>query len=602
MAARARSPRPAALLPAKAGLGIAALLATAILIAAAASARAAPTGKASPAARPDTTTAAVPDSADTAAASNPAPIPAPTPEVAPAPATAGEPVYLGGRVLFVVRDPRGLESPRRRAAAIRKRLSAVVRDRAIDPASVQAVPAESVAVVLAGDLSVFSITPRDLAADDLRSPLEAARAVLPELTEGIRRERSQLAPVRLLISIGVSLAILLVALLAARLALHLWRRAAPKLRARVVAAVPGIRVRGLEILSADRAARLGERATAACLLAAGLVAAYIVLSVVFSFFPWTQGWSHRLLSFASASAASGAAAVGSALPGLVLAAAVLYAFHLLIRFMSGILDRASMGWITIPGLHRELARPTKQLLRVGLWVAAVIIVYPLIPGSQSAAFRGVSILLGVMVSLGSVGLVDNLLAGLILTYARSYRIGERIRAGEVTGDVVALGLLTTRVRTIKNEEVTIGNSQVLRGSVMNYSRRTAEGDGLILHTSVTIGYDAPWRKVHELLIEAARGTEGFEDEPPPFVLQRSLDDFFVTYEINAYTMRPEEMAVLLSRLHQNIQDAFHRGGIEIMSPHYTSLRDGNTVAIPEADRKPGYRPGAFRVDSREQKP
>jgi small-conductance mechanosensitive channel len=590
MTARDRPPRTVGFASARDRFLIALLLAGAL----AATAAAAPEDTTRPAAA-DTGAAAV-------GAPIPAPIPAATPEAPLAPAVAGERVYLGGRTLLEVRDPRGLESLQKRAAAIRKRLTAVIQDRTIGPANAQAVSVDSVAVVLVGDVSVFTVTPRDLVAGDRRTPLEAARALLPELRDGIERERRQLAPLRLLMSIGLSLALLLAAFLVARLAIRSWRRAAPALRAWVATALPGIRLRGLEILSAERAARLGEQATALCLLAAGLIAAYIVLSLIFSFFPWTQGWSHRLLAFAFASAASAAAAVGAALPGLVLAAVVLYLFYLVIRFTCGVLDRAAKGWITIPGLHPELARPTKQLLRVGLWVAAVIIVYPLIPGSQSAAFRGVSILLGVMVSLGSVGLVDNLLAGLILTYARSYRIGERIRAGDVVGDVVALGLLTTKVRTIKNEEVTVGNSQILRGSVVNYSRRAAEGEGLILHTSVTIGYDAPWRRVHELLIEAARATEGVEAEPAPFVLQRSLDDFFVTYEINAHTRRPEEMVRLYGLLHQNIQDAFNRGGIEIMSPHYAALRDGNTVTTPEGDRKPGHRSGAFRVETPGPKP
>jgi small-conductance mechanosensitive channel len=527
----------------------------------------------------------------------PAPVSA-EPEAAPAPAIQGEPVYLGGRVLLEIRDRHGLESLRKRAGAIRRRLDAVIRDRAIDPRTAQAVPVDSAAVVLVGDVSVLTVTPRDVEPGTFRSPLARARALLPALREGIERERSQLAPLRLLTSIGLSLLLLLLSFVAVRLGVRLWASAAPALRERIAGILPGIRLGGLEVLSAQRAARLGERTTLIALLAAGLMAAYFILSLIFSFFPWTQGWSHRLMSFAFRSTAAAAASVLGALPGLVLAAVVLYLFYLLIRFVSGILDRAAVGWITIPGLHPELARPTKQLIRVALWVAAVIIVYPLIPGSQSAAFRGVSILLGVMVSLGSVGLVDNLLAGLILTYARSYRIGERISAGEVTGDVIAQGLLTTKVRTIKNEEVTVGNSQILKTSVTNYSRRAGEEEGLILHTAVTIGYDAPWRRVHELLIEAARATEGIEADPEPFVLQKSLDDFYVHYEINATTRRPAETARLLGLLHQNIQDAFNRGGIEILSPHYASLRDGNTITIPEAGRKPGARPGAIRIETR----
>ena len=553
------------------------------------------------AAPPDTTEVAPPASADTVAAPV-LPIPLATLEAPPVPSAPGEPVYLGGRVLLRMRDPRGYESPRARAVALRKRLDVVIRNRADGPTALQAMWVDSVAVILAGDTSILTISPRDLAPGDRRTTIEVARALLPELREGIARERRQLAPLRVLTSIGLSLVLVLAFVVAARIAARTWRRAAPAVRTRVAAVVPGLRVRGIEILSAERAAGLGERVTGLALLVAGVALGYLTLSLIFSFFPWTQGWSHQLLAFAFQSIAGGVAAIAGALPGLVLAVAVLYAFHLAIHFLGSVMDRAGAGLLTIPGLHPELARPTKQLLRVALWVAAVIIVYPLIPGSQSAAFRGVSILLGLVVSLGSVGLVDNLLAGLILTYARSFRIGERIRAGDVSGDVVALGLLTTKVRTIKNEEVTLGNSQVLRGSVMNYSRLAAEGEGLILHTSVTIGYDAPWRKVHELLIEAALATEGIDPEPRPFVLQRSLDDFFVTYEVNAYTKRPREMLSLYGLLHQNIQDCFNRAGVEIMSPHYSSLRDGNTVTIPEEKRPRGYRAGAFRVERREPGP
>ena len=166
--------------------------------------------------------------------------------------------------------------------------------------------------------------------------------------------------------------------------------------------------------------------------------------------------------------------------------------------------------------------------------------------------------------------------------------------GGVTGDVVGLSMSFTRIRTIKNEEVTVPNSQVLSSKLVNYSA-LAGRDGLILHTSVTIGYDAPWRTVHELLIRAALNTKGILPAPAPFVLQTALNDFYVTYEINAYTRDANHMADLYACLHQNIQDSFNEAGVEIMSAHYSYLRDGNTIAIPENYRPEDYAKPAFGV-------
>jgi small-conductance mechanosensitive channel len=173
-------------------------------------------------------------------------------------------------------------------------------------------------------------------------------------------------------------------------------------------------------------------------------------------------------------------------------------------------------------------------------------------------------------------------------------MGDRVRIGETVGDITEKTLLVTRVRTIKNVEITIPNGTVLSSQVVNFTTLAAE-HGLILNTTVTIGYDAPWARVHELLIEAARRTEHILSEPAPFVLQTALNDFYVSYELNAYTDRPDVMAATYSQLHQHIQDAFNEGGVEIMSPHYGALRDGNATTIPAAHLPADYRAPAFRV-------
>jgi small-conductance mechanosensitive channel len=224
----------------------------------------------------------------------------------------------------------------------------------------------------------------------------------------------------------------------------------------------------------------------------------------------------------------------------------------------------------------------------------VVVAFPYLPASSSPAFTGVSVFLGILLSLASSSALANIIAGLVLTYTRAFRLGDRVQIGDTYGDIVDMSTLVTKVRTIRNEEVTIPNGVVLGVSVTNYTRQ-AKTLGLILHTRVTIGYDAPWRTVHQLLIEAALATPGVLQEPRPFVWQTSLNDFYVTYEINASTGSPHDAPAIYADLHSRIQDAFFAAGVEIMSPHYASLRDGNTVAIPEESRPAGYRPGAFRV-------
>ena len=259
------------------------------------------------------------------------------------------------------------------------------------------------------------------------------------------------------------------------------------------------------------------------------------------------------------------------------------------------------GRVVFSNFPAEWADPTYKIVRVLLVAFGVVVAFPYLPASDSAAFAGVSVFMGVLFSLASSSALSNMIAGIVLTYTGAFRLGDRVKLGDSFGDIVETSLLATHIRTIKNEDITIPNSVVLGSSTINYSR-SAGTLGLILHTSVTIGYDAPWRKVHDLLIEAALATQGVLHQPRPFVWQTALNDFYVTYEINAYTNVPRDMIDIYAALHARIQDSFYAAGVEIMSPHYTSLRDGNTVAIPEALRPPGYKAPAFRVQESTQTP
>ena len=241
-----------------------------------------------------------------------------------------------------------------------------------------------------------------------------------------------------------------------------------------------------------------------------------------------------------------------------------------------------------------MGQPTYKIVRFMVLAFVLVVIWPFLPGTGSEAGKGVSLFLGALFTLGSSSAVANMVAGTVLTYTRAFRIGDRIQLGDTVGDVIEKTLLVTRVRTIKNVEITVPNALVLSGHIINYSAVAKKG-GLILHTTVTIGYDAPWRKVHELLVAAARATENVLETPAPFVLQTSLDDFFVSYQLNAYTDQAAVMARTYSDLHQNIQEKFSGGGVEIMSPHYAALRDGNRTAIPTDHLPAGYAPPPFRV-------
>jgi small-conductance mechanosensitive channel len=285
-------------------------------------------------------------------------------------------------------------------------------------------------------------------------------------------------------------------------------------------------------------------------------------------------------------------------PPIAVIVAVIYGFNRFIHFIFMGLER---GAIRIEGFYREWADPTYKIVRFFVIAFGSIMIWPYLPGSGSAAFQGVSVFLGVLISFGAASAVSNVAAGVMMTYMRPFLIGDRVRIADTMGDVTKRTLLITKVRTINNVDVTIPKSMVLSSHIVNYSSSAAH-HGLIIHTTVTIGYDVPWRNVHEALIAAARATEGVVAEPAPFVLQTALNDYNVAYELNAYTDRPAEMAALYSLLHQNMQDKCNEAGIEILSPLYASVRDGSHSTIPEDYLPKGYQAPGWRFSTPQPPP
>jgi len=320
-----------------------------------------------------------------------------------------------------------------------------------------------------------------------------------------------------------------------------------------------------------------------------LIIFYLYINTIFSFFPRTRGLSAMLFEHFINAVGFVLGAVWGYIPNLLTLIVIfvfgIYLIKLTRLFFKGIQEER----ISISGFYPEWASPTYAITRFLIIAFLIIVAFPYLPGKDSPAFQAVSIFFGILISLGSTGAISNIVAGIALTYMRAFNIGDRVQIADTTGDVVEKTMFVTRIKTIKNVEIAVPNAMVLSNHIINFSA-LAETDGLILHSKVTIGYDVPWKLVHDLLIQAATETEAIEQTPSPFVLQTALDDFYVEYEINAYTKKANTMALTYNELHRNIQDTFHAAGVEIASPGLMALRQDNQPNIPDEYLPKDYNP------------
>ena len=290
------------------------------------------------------------------------------------------------------------------------------------------------------------------------------------------------------------------------------------------------------------------------------------LTIVMRRFPYTRPWGESLRSQLFTTAASAVRAVIDALPNLVTVAAIVLIIRLLARLVTKVFEAAEQGRVTLPGVYPDTAAFTRRIAVTLLWLCALVMSYPYLPGSQSDVFKGISVFVGLVVSLGSSGLMNQAMSGLMVTYSRSLKSGEYVRIGPVEGTVTSVGTLATKITTPANEEVTIPNALVASQATTNFSRNSPQGT--YTSTSVTIGYDTPWRQVHALLLIAARRTPGVRSAPAPVILQTGLQDWYVQYTLFVALEQPARRVFVLDELHANIQDGFNEHGVQIMSPRY----------------------------------
>lgn len=325
------------------------------------------------------------------------------------------------------------------------------------------------------------------------------------------------------------------------------------------------------------------------------LAVYLILPLLFSIFPVTRGWADYLFGLVWSPFRRLILSFWRYLPNIFTILVIYFVMKYIIRFVKYIFSEIEAGKLKISGFHPDWALPTFQIVRVILVAFEFVMIFPYLPFSNSPIFTGVSVFLGLLVSLGSSSAISNVVAGLVITYMRPFKVGDRIKIGETTGEVLEKTILVTRLRTVKNEEITIPNSAVLSGNTVNYSTFSKK-EGLIIHTKVTMGYEYSWEEIHEALIESALRTEGISKKPKPFVLQVSLDDFYISYQLNAYIKDANKQAKIYSDLHQHIIDVFNEKGFELLSPHYQANRDGNPATFPEKYLPKDYKNPGFKVN------
>lgn len=307
----------------------------------------------------------------------------------------------------------------------------------------------------------------------------------------------------------------------------------------------------------------------------------LLLSVplLFSIFPQTKNLAFQLFSYIWNPVKSILVGIVSYIPNLFTIFVICLAIRYLVRLFRYLAGEVQSERLKLRGFYPDWAIPTYHIIRFLLYAFMIAMIYPYLPGSNSGVFQGISVFVGLIVSLGSSTVIGNIIAGLVITYMRPFKIGDRIKLNDTTGNVIEKTPLVTRIRTPKNEVVTIPNSFVMSSHTVNFSQSAREYR-LIIHSEVSIGYDVPWRKVNKLLIEAALNTPGVVDDPRPFILSTSLNDWYPVYQVNAYIKDADKLAQIYSDLHQSIQDRFNEEGIEIMSPHYMAVRDGNASTLP----------------------
>lgn len=498
--------------------------------------------------------------------------------------TPGVPVVVEGDTLFYLYTKRGGYTPLQRAEMIDAAIMQLGKRFTLHPDSVYIESSDIVTDLMYGNKVIASFTDQDgLWEGRSREQLATdKRKIVVQKLKELKEEHS-------LWQLGKRILYFVLVLAGQYLLFWLTGWLFRKLKVRIQklkdTRLKPISIQNYELLDTQRQVNLLIFLSNLLRYVIMLLQLLITIPLLFAIFPQTKGLAYQIFSYIWNPIKNILVGIVDYIPNLFAILIICFAVKYLVRLVHYLSREVEAGRLKFGGFYPDWAMPTYHIIRFLLYAFMIAMIYPYLPGAKSGVFQGISVFIGLIVSLGSSTVIGNVIAGLVITYMRPFKLGDRIQLNDTTGNVIEKTPLVTRIKTPKNEVVTIPNSFIMSSHTVNYSASAREY-GLIIHSEVTIGYDVPWRQVHQLLIEAALNTPGVIDDPRPFVLETSLSDWYPVYQINAYIREADKLAQIYSDLHQNIQDRFNEAGIEIMSPHYMAMRDGNESTIPKDDLRP----------------
>lgn len=498
--------------------------------------------------------------------------------------TPGVPVVVEGDTLFYLYTKRGGYTPLQRAEMIDAAIMQLGKRFTLHPDSVYIESSDIVTDLMYGNKVIASFTDQDgLWEGRSREQLATdKRKIVVQKLKELKEEHS-------LWQLGKRILYFVLVLAGQYLLFWLTGWLFRKLKVRIQklkdTRLKPISIQNYELLDTQRQVNLLIFLSNLLRYVIMLLQLLITVPLLFAIFPQTKGLAYQIFSYIWNPIKNILVGIVDYIPNLFAILIICFAVKYLVRLVHYLSREVEAGRLKFGGFYPDWAMPTYHIIRFLLYAFMIAMIYPYLPGAKNGVFQGISVFVGLIISLGSSTVIGNVIAGLVITYMRPFKLGDRIQLNDTTGNVIEKTPLVTRIKTPKNEVVTIPNSFIMSSHTVNYSASAREY-GLIIHSEVTIGYDVPWRQVHQLLIEAALNTPGVIDDPCPFVLETSLSDWYPVYQINAYIREADKLAQIYSDLHQNIQDRFNEAGVEIMSPHYMAMRDGNESTIPKDDLRP----------------
>ena len=498
--------------------------------------------------------------------------------------TQGVPVVVEGDTLFYIYAKRGGHTPQQRAVMNATAITELGKRFNLKPDSLYLESSDIVTDLMYGDKVLASFTDQDgLWEGRTRDQLAAdKRQIVVDKLKDMKKEHS-------LWQLGKRIIFFVLVLLGQYLLFWATTWLFKKLKIRIQrlkdTKLKPISIQDYELLDTQKQVNLLIFLANILRYAFMLLQLVLTVPLLFSIFPQTEKLAYQIFSYIWNPVKSIFGGVIDYIPNLFTIFVICLAVKYLVRLVHYLATEVQSDRLKLNGFYPDWAMPTFHIIRFLLYAFMIAMIYPYLPGSDSGVFQGISVFVGLIVSLGSSTVIGNIIAGLVITYMRPFKLGDRIKLNDTTGNVIEKTPLVTRIRTPKNELVTIPNSFIMSSHTVNYSA-SARTYGLIIHAEVSIGYDVPWRKVHSLLLKAAQATQGVAADPEPFVLETELQDWYPVYQINAYITEADQLAQIYSNLYQIIQDVFAEADVEIMSPHYMAVRDGNETTIPKSGLKP----------------